>query len=69
MKKSPFPSVFELIREFAKALDMKGDNNKVDELVKDPFAHYRNIKICIEEVYPNLQRHTSLKILLIHFNP
>ena len=50
MKKSPFPSVFELIREFAKALDMKGDNNKIDELVKDPFAHYRNIKICIEEV-------------------
>ena len=50
MKKSPFPTVFELIREFAKALDMKGDNNKIDEFVKDPFAHYRNIKICIEEV-------------------
>jgi ankyrin repeat protein len=50
MKKSPFPSVFELIREFAKALDLKGKNTKIDELVKDPFAHYGNIKICIEEV-------------------
>jgi len=50
MKKSPFPTVFELIREFAKALDLKGKNTKIDELVKDPFAHYGNIKICIEEV-------------------
>ena len=53
MKKSPFPSVFELIREFAKALDLKGKNTKIDELVKDPFAHYGNIKIIIGEVIFN----------------
>lgn len=53
MKKSPFPSVFELIREFAKALDMKGNNNKIDELVKDPSSHYLNIKISIGEVIFN----------------
>lgn len=50
MERTPFPTVFEIIRFIAKHLDTKASNKKLDDLARDVIADYRKIPEMIQQV-------------------
>jgi ankyrin repeat protein len=50
MQLSPFPNVFEFIRFIATSFDTKASNKQLDDLARDVFADYRQVKPILDSV-------------------